>query len=296
MWQILLVLGLIDKLIGKGGSIKYYEKKLHEYQEHEADTLVDLGVLYLEKERFDEALESFKKALETYRKLDDKEGEAFVLDLIGDTYISMRKIDKALEYYQSSFKLYSSIRSSLKNEMLEKIKEVEDIKKAIEIAAEEEEKASVSPFAEYERDEYVTNYDKITEKLEEAMGMLETVSMYERYPKEDAMKYLKEALNVSHEIGDKKEEATILLMMGDVLLREKKTDEALKYFKKAFDIFSETGNKKEEALSLLFIGGAYSMLEDADKTFDAFRRSFEIFRELGYKHGEYIAMDLINAI
>ena len=50
MNDVLLILGFMDVFTGsKKGSLKYYEKKLHEFQEQEAETLIDIGVIYLEK-------------------------------------------------------------------------------------------------------------------------------------------------------------------------------------------------------------------------------------------------------
>ncbi|MBM4241307.1 MAG: tetratricopeptide repeat protein [Euryarchaeota archaeon] len=138
MLEIFQLLGLIDTLRGKKGAIKHYEKKLHEYKEQEAYILVDIGVLYFDDEEFETALEYFKEALEAYRKLDDKDGEAYVLDLMGDTCLIMRDVNNALKYYQDAFKLYSSLRSPLKKDMFEKLKEVKRAKKALEIAADKE--------------------------------------------------------------------------------------------------------------------------------------------------------------
>ena len=50
------------------------------------------------------------------------------------------------------------------------------------------------------------------------------------------MEELKNAYEMSSGIGDTSGKATILLIMGDVSLKESKTDDALKYFNKAWKI------------------------------------------------------------
>ncbi len=294
MLRIPQIIGIFDILKKKGKSLDQYKEMLREYQEAEADTLVDMAVLCLEEENFDEADKYLRQALRTYRELDDKEGEAFVLDLIGDNYLSVKEIDEALEYYKDALRLYSQVGSSLKKEMFEKIKEVEEIKEAIEIA-EKEKKAP--PLVEEAHEEYFVDYEKITSKLEEVIKMLETASgMHEKYSGKDAMEYLKEAFNVSREIEDKKGEATLLLMMGNLLLKEEKSHSALKYFKDAFDIFYEIGDKKGEAVSLILIGTLYFISGDLEKMTDVFKKSIKIFQKLGDKYGESVTIDLLNTL
>jgi tetratricopeptide (TPR) repeat protein len=277
-----------------GKPIDHLKKMLRKHQEAEADTLVDIGISFIEEENFDEADKYLRQALRTCRELDDKEREAFVLNLIGDTYLGVRKIDEALEYYKDAFRLYSQVGSSLKKEMFEKIKEVEDIEEAIGIV--EKEKKTLPQIKDvYE--EYVGDYGKITSKLEEVIKMLETASsIYEKYSEEDAMEHLKEAFNVSCEIEDRKGKATLLLMIGNLLLKEEKSHSALSYFKDAFDIFYEIGDKKGEAVSLILIGAAYFTSGDLKKMADVFRKSIKAFQKLGDKYGESVAIDVLNTL
>lgn len=300
MLLTLQILGIFDNLKGKG-SIKHYQKKLQEYQEQEADTLIDMGVLLLEEEEYNESLESFKEAREIYHKLDYKEGEAFVLDLIGDAHLGMREIDAALENYKNSFKLYSEIRSPIKNEMFEKIREVEDIKEAIKIAMEEEKIENRGEVYDDEEQGYIIDYEKISDKLEKVIEMLEEHHMYESYSKEeDKMAYLKEAMDAARGIGDKTREITILLMIGNTLLKEGNVQESIKYFKEACKIAHKIGDKRNEAFSELLIGTALFISDDGEKNldevYDVFKEAVETFEELGDKYGESVALDLIDTL
>ena len=117
----------------KKGALKHYQQKLHQYQEQEAETLIDIGVIFLEEDQGEKALKHFQDALKTYKKLEYPEGEAFTHDLIGDTYLTTRNITKALQHYQDSFKIYASLKSPLKNEIFDKIKEAEKAEEVMEI-------------------------------------------------------------------------------------------------------------------------------------------------------------------
>ncbi|MGC9516346.1 MAG: tetratricopeptide repeat protein [Methanomicrobiales archaeon] len=133
MREFIFLIGIFDVFKGERGSLKYYKKQLSIYREYEADILIDMGVLKLENDDLENALIDFKSALKLYQKLEFTEGEAYTYNLIGDAYITARNMDKGLKHYQKSFKLYSSIRSDLKNELLKKIKETEKAKEALEL-------------------------------------------------------------------------------------------------------------------------------------------------------------------
>lgn len=296
MLLIFQLFGIFDAIKTETGSLKHYKKKLHEYQEHEADTLIDLGVLYLDDDELDNALGCFQEAVKIYIKIGDVEGEAFALDLIGDAYLNMRKIATALEYYQNSYKLYESIESPLKNEMHDKIIEVEKIKEFFE-EAEIEEESEISKTAEEDDEEYIANFDKISSKLEDVIKLLDKAHIYEALAKEeDQMSYLNEAIVTARGIGDSAGEATLLLIAGDISLKNEETNETLKNFKKAFNIFHKTRDQWGEALSLLLIGAVYFILNDKDSMYEVFKKSLDIFRKLGDKNGESVAIDLINSL
>jgi len=295
MLEMLQILGLFDILKKEGESLSYYKKILKEHREGEADALTNIAQILMDEEKFDEALKYLEQALRTYQELRDEEGEAFTLNLIGDVYLGVRKFEMALEYYREAFRLYSSARSSAKKDMLEKIKEVEDIWEVIEIA--EEERESEIQARPVKEEEYVFDYNKISGKLRKLIKMLETASVYDTYYKEDdPMVHLREALNISREIGDKKVEAGLLLMIGELFLEDAKSSIALNYFRDAYEITHSLKDKKGEAVSLLFIGTVYFIIGDLGKVSTSFRKSVEIFQKLEDKHGESIALELLNTL
>ncbi|MCK9151621.1 tetratricopeptide repeat protein [Methanobacterium alcaliphilum] len=138
MWPINII-GFMDSIRGKKGSMKHYKNKLLHFKEQEAETHIDIGVIYLEDENPEKALKHFYEALKMYKNLHSIEGEAFVHNLLGDLYISMRNPSKAIMHYQDSFKLYASMKSPLKNELFSKIKDTEKAEEVIEILKNKEE-------------------------------------------------------------------------------------------------------------------------------------------------------------
>ncbi|AXV38401.1 MAG: tetratricopeptide repeat protein [Methanobacteriaceae archaeon] len=296
MFKSLLLIGLFDLLKKKEESVDYYIQRLHDLREEEIETLISLGALYAEEEKYEEGLEYLEQALSIYKSMNDEEGQAFVLDSIGDVYLNMRRINTALEYYKESFKFYSSAHSvNAKEEILEKIKEVEKIRDAVDIV--DHEKTEEIPPKFPVEDEYVADFQKISDKLEELIKIIETTRIYDMYfKKKDAMEHLQEAYSISKEIGDDKGEAALLLMMGNILLREKNVRNALRYFTDAHNLFDKMGDENGKAISLLLIGTVYFILGDMGKVSASFRKSVEKFQELGDKHSESLAIDLLNML
>ncbi|MBI5681404.1 MAG: tetratricopeptide repeat protein [Methanobacterium sp.] len=274
-------------------------EKIQLCKETEAETFMNLGMLYNEEEDFDYAIENLNKSLEIYRELENGEAEAFVLDLIGDTYLSTRETHTALKYYNDAYKAYTSIRSSLKADMLEKIREVEDIQDAMDSAKSEKDKYEEDDFpSEISAEEdYSPDFVEIGNKIDNVIKLLESARAYEIYIKaKDPMEELQEIFNTSRDIGDMKGEAISLLIMGDVSLKNEKTSAALKYFDNAYKIFDMLGDEKGEAISLVLIGTVDFVLGDMAKVSSNFRKAIELFKKLNDKSAETVTMDLLSSL
>lgn len=293
-------MGLFDILKKDEHSIEHYTKKIILCKETEAEALLNLGMLYNEDENSDDAIENLNKSLKIYRELENSEAEALVLDLIGDTYLSIREVHTALKYYNDAFREYAKIGSSQKNEMLEKIKEVEDIQDAIEFTKSEEDEKEDRygiPSEIHVEEDYTPDYEEIGNKIDNVIKLLESARAYEIYAKsENPMEQLEEIFNTSRDIGDMKGEAISLLMMGDLLLKNEKTNKALKYFDNAYKIFNMLGDEKGEAISLVLIGTIDFVLGDMEKVGPNFRNAIEIFRKLKDKPAETFTVELLNSL
>jgi tetratricopeptide (TPR) repeat protein len=308
MWEIFQSIGAIDRLKGKG-SLKNYQKKLEEHQQSEANLLIDMGIICFNDERYEESIEYLKQANEIYIKVNYEEGKAFVLDIIGDVYLSIRKMDLALNYYQKSFEIYASIRSDMKNDLFEKIKEVEDIKEAIQIVNEFKEVESLDedlgdeepPEETYvPHEKYVEchlNYEKVAIKLEKIYKLIKETYMVKGISKEEyETGYIKKSIYDARKYGDDKKEVALHLLSGYFLITEQKQYSALKSFKKAFNVARDIDDKKGEAFSLLLLGTVYYVLGSEDKIYEVFKKSLEMFKSSGYKDGESTAIDFINTL
>ncbi len=319
MHQIIQIIGLMDSLRGKNNSIKNYEEKLYQYQEQEAEILIDMGALCLDDEQTEEALKYFHEALNTYQKMEYLEGKAFTHDLIGDTYLSIKKTSHALKHYQKAYEIYYSLESPLEDELSEKIGEVMELQETLGISSEngsldtneidtdlsgdtsiaiksdsslKHSKIPASP-----KKSVPTTMDNIADELETAIMLLNNSSMYEKYYKEaNGIDYLEEALQTADVIEDWEAQGTLHLMLGDSHLKVKKVEEALKHFKKAYEIFEDNDIKLGIAVSLLLLGTIYFIQDKEQSMYKFFKESLKLFRELKDKKGEKIAINILEML
>lgn len=292
--MIFQVLGIFDAIKKREESLEDYIQRLDELHAEEFDLLIDIGVIYLELEKFDESLKFFEKALRMAINLKNDELEAFVLDSIGDVYLNTGEILKSLEYYNESLRIYSSNKSPLVTELKDKIKELQLIKEDMELSELEKIKNKSASNSE---DDYDADLVKLTPKLDNIIKLVESTSIYEIYTNEkDALVNLKEAFRISQDIGDESGEAALLLIMGNETLKQKKYDQATKYLENSKSLFQHIGDESGLAATMIILGTVNFIQGDIDGVSENFRKAVEKFQELKNKNAESVAIDILNAL
>lgn len=244
----LFVVGILDSLRrGKRENLREYEKKLSEYQEHEAETLVEIGIFYLERDEIEKARDKFMNALEIYRKAGDVEGEGYAHEFIGDCYWSERNFEAAFEEYENAFKCYRDAKSSLKDDLIDKMKEVEMLKEAVQGTSKVKDREfQVKTGGRVSKRDVI---QKINNLILEFIGLMDKYDSY----KGENINYLKDALESSKLIDDWEVEGTLQLILGEILFRKGEYSKSLKHFKEAYNIFKNR-DEKGEGVSLLLVG------------------------------------------
>ncbi len=306
MKELLLMTGIFDRFSGGSTSeetsaseeytIEDYQEMLNQYKDAEAEVLINIATIYFEKENIKESMKNLEKAIDMYDELNDVGKKALVLDLMGDINRFNKKNKSALKNYKEAFKLYSKIKSEHKDELREKINELE-IKQSAQNAETLYDGVSSKSTENIPLQLKKSDYTKISANIEEVIGMLKGADTYISYSKsENPMEELENAYEMSSGIGDDSAKSTLLLIMGYVNLKRSQTDDSLKYFNESLQNFQELEDKLGEAVSRLLIGTAYYIKGDMDMVNNNFRKSIEILRELKDLLGENIAMRLMNAI
>ncbi|MBI5459822.1 tetratricopeptide repeat protein [Methanobacterium sp.] len=290
-----------------GTSLKKLLEQLWEYQEAEANLMVEIATLQYENGDTDDAVGFLERSVKIYHELGFIEEEATILDLIGDVYSSTNDVQNALDYYYKSFKICSSLDTPLEGEVLNKIKEHEAeieatknnaVKKAIAEGGEDallESEESGKPYT-LDGDESI-DHVKIGKRLDDIIGLLDESAVYSSYQEfENPLVRLKEAHQMASSIGDEKGEAALLLIMGDISLKEEKTKKSLEFFQKSLKSFMKIDDKKGESISRLMMGTAYFLLGETDEGSKYLRQSMEIIKHLNDPDIEKAALALLKSI
>ncbi len=109
---------------------------------------------------------------------------------------------------------------------------------------------------------------------------------------EQAIRYLKESLEIRLEIDDKIEIITALNNLGIVYEDHSKYEIALDYYLRSLKIEEQIGNKNGIAGSLNNIGLVYENLSNYNKSLEYFRKSLKVYEEIENNYG--IATNLSN--
>jgi tetratricopeptide (TPR) repeat protein len=306
MKETLLITGVFDRLSGSSNNepkksedytIEDYEEILDEYKRAEAEVLINIATIYFEKENMPESIKNLEKAIKEYTKLGDISKQALVYDLMGDVNRYNKKTDIALDNYKKAYKLYFKINSKNKDEIKEKINDLEILQSAGGV------ETIYNPVAPTKIPDIpspevpTSDYTRISHNIEDVIRRLNGADTYLSYAKsEDPMKELENAYEMSNGIGDDAAKSTLLLIIGYVSLERFKTMDALKYFNVSLENFKEINDKKGEAVSRLLIGTADYINGDMEKVSSNFRESIKLLREMKDVSGETVAMDLMNSI
>jgi len=280
-----------------GTSLKELLEQLWEYQETEANLMVEIATLQYENGDIDDALGFLEKSVEIYHELGFAEEEATILDLIGDVYSGNDDISNALDYYNKSLKLCLSLNMPLKAEVSDKINKYEEL---LQITEDNEDREKIDSYVESDAslvEEDSIDYVNIGKKLDDIIRLLDESAVYSTYQEfKNPMAQLEEAYEMAHSIGDENGEAALLLIMGDVSLKDEKTKKSLEFFKRSLNSYRNIGDKKGQAISKLMIGTAYFLLGETEEGSEYLRKSMDIIKHLKDVNIEKAALALLKSI
>ncbi|AUB59696.1 MAG: tetratricopeptide repeat protein [Methanobacterium sp.] len=280
-------------------SLKELLEQLWEYQEAEASLMVDIATLQYENGDINDALGFLEKSVKIYHELGFAEDEAIILDLIGDVYIGTDDIPNALDYYNRSLKLCLSLNMPLKAEVTDKIKKYGEYLQINEDGVNKgklgfDDESFLSPDVDVD---YSIDYVNIGKKLDDIISLLDESAVYSTYQEfRNPMAQLEEAYEMAHSIGDENGEGAILLIMGDLSLKDEKTKKSLEFFKRSLNSYRKIGDMKGQAISKLMIGTALFLLGETEEGSDYLRKSMDIIKDLEDVNIEKAALALLKSI
>jgi len=207
---------------------------------------IDIGNIYMRLGRPKEALGYCEKALNNYREIEFKQGEAITLGNIGNVYIQLGQPKEALGYQQQALEIFREM-SFQQGEAITQ----GNMGVIYRLLNQPQEALScyMDALEIYRKIDYKIYYPQ-----DIATNLFNIGSAYLSLsqPKE-ALGYFQDALEIYEEIGYQEGKAVALSNIGDVYQCLEKPQEALFYYEKALKIYKILDNQSQIKKLLSFI-------------------------------------------
>lgn len=294
----------------------------------EADQLFQQGGESYEASRYRAALDSWQTALNIYRELLDRQGEASSLGSIGSTYHELGEYPRAIEFHQKSLEISREIGNrqdevaSLSNLGRTYII-LRDYQRTIELHQEQLEIAQAIGDYEGEAKAFTGmgnayldrgQYQQALDFYQQSLAVHEVVNNRQgesdalrnigvvynglgAYPQ--AISVLQSSLAIRKEIGDLQSTSAVLGDLGNVHLNLGAYQQALDFYQQSLAIERSTADLSNgEMHTLLNIGNTYNSLEAYQQALDFYQQSLAIARadSVSDRKGEANALGNIGLI
>ncbi len=228
-----------------------------------------MGIVYVDKGKYPDALSYYQKALPIFEKVQDKKGIASTLNNIGSIYYKQGNYPSALEYYQKSMK----------------IQEVMGNKRGIASNL-----SNIGNIYTNQGDylsalEYYQKSLKIREAIGDKRGTTVTLNnigvVYETQGNYLlSLEYHQKSLKIKETIGDKQGIAASLNNIGNIYNNQKNYPLALEYQQKSLKIQEEIDDKLGMTYSFSGIGVIYQKQKDYDKSIEYSQKSLQVAKQI----------------
>src|SRR5262245_8762592 len=208
------------------------------------------------------ALDALNQALQLYQSLGDRSGEAVALDNIGDVYFQIGETQKALDHFDRAL----SISREAGDRMAESLA-LHNIGQVHALRG--------------ERQKALTYYDQALRSaqivgLRRVEGIIlnsVTVAYSSIGEKQEAIDNCNQALRIFREIRDLRGEAVALSNIGVIHSSLGEKLKALDYYERGLSLERATGERRGEASFLNSIGAIYDFLGEKQKALDYYQQS-----------------------
>ena len=242
-----------------------------------ANILSDLGNVCATSQDHSQAIAYYQRALELYRQVGDRRGEATTHNNIGLVYSALWEKRKALAYYEQALLLQRQVgdrggEATTLNNIGLVYSALGDKRQALA---------------------YYEQALELTWQVGNPGGEAATLNniggvYFALGEKRKALDYYEQALPLRRQVGDRGGEATTLNNIGMVYFALGKKREALAYFEQALELTRQVGDREGEARTLTNIGGVHSDLGEKGKALAYFEQALPLRRQVGDRWGESI--------
>lgn len=239
--------------------------KNSEKQKEKIDILNNIALLSINID-LDSSRKYARQALHAADKENYTEGKALACSIMGKISAYTQSADTALHYLNESLRLYKKLNDKPKQAIqLNRIGLVYYLHTQYEVAL-----------------EFFLKALKHTESQKERVSILNNLGLlYLDLKKEaEALVFIKEALNLSRQIKDKKNEGIATANLAECFVIKKEYDKAFDFFRHALIIFSELNQKEKVAQTYYLIAKTYLEINKPQRCINNAGIAIEIFSEL----------------
>lgn len=239
----------------------------HMDPEAQADFFNNLGVAYYQTGAYKKGLDSYERALDTYKKLDNDSLVAGALLNLGLAYKEIGAFKQATAVLTRAARI--SERYGNRQELSAAWNAIGNIQREA---------------GNYEK---ALEYHRRALAVREAIGYAKgTADSYHNIGSvhfdwnhfDEAEKYLLEALKRKRELNNQSNTVNTLSVLGRLYVARGEPQKALSYLNLAYDMRKEAGNSAKAASSVYYLGTYYASIGDRQKALELFRQSQDMAR------------------
>jgi CHAT domain-containing protein/tetratricopeptide (TPR) repeat protein len=246
----------------------------------EADRLFQQGRNAHHISQYQSALELWQSALNIYRELSNRQGEAFSLYYLGNTYDSLGDYLQAIDFYQQSLAIAHElgdrqVEAASLNGLGLAYNWLGDYSQAIDFCQQS-----------------LTIARELGDYQDEAASLGNLGLVYNRLGDYlQSIDFYQQSLTIANKIRDRQIEAASFNGLGNAYTNIGDYPQAINFYQKSLAIARELGDRQIEAASLNDIGGAYGNLRDYPQAIDFHQQSLAMNRDIDNRQGEAVSLN-----
>ena len=246
----------------------------------EAASLDKIGGVYYLTSETQKALDTFNQALQLHQSLGERSGEAAALNNIGQVYFQIGERQKAFDHFDRAL----SIDREAGNRLIESLA-LRNLGRVYDVRG--------------EKQKALTYYDQAL-RLAQIAGprqgegniLNDIAALYNSMGEnQKALDRYDQALRIFSAVRDIRGEADALNGIGQIHSSAGEKRKALDYFRRALPLKRATGDRRGEAESLINLGDSYKYLGEKQKALDCLQQSLLISRDARDRENEAITLN-----
>jgi tetratricopeptide (TPR) repeat protein len=284
-------------------------------RKNQADQLLEQGIDQFQTGHLKAALLSYEKALQIYRQIKDRTGEAQALGNLGNAYYILADYRKAIDFHQQSLVIFRQIADragegrSLGNlgvaydSLGEYQKAIEFHQQRLAIAKELGDRTGVASALGNLGNAYASlgDYQKgisfqqqrlaISKQIGDRTGVGKALgnlgnAYYRLGEYQKAIDFYQQTLAITRQIGNRSGEGNTLGNLGAVYSSLGEYQKAINFYQQSLAIATQMGDRSSQGTRLNNLGNAYSYLGEYQKSIDFLQQALTIFQQIGDRAGE----------